>query len=314
MTVESHLRVLDPPENWEPAPAIAMARFRARVDEAQAKRVRYSSRAWRWLAAVSAVCLVLIIVPTTRAGAQRLWDVFFSQRLEMVRIDIDRLPRSFVDQRVRLAGAIMEVASVEEAAQHVRFTPRLPDPAWDTSIAPIVAGLPRLRVAGAMSVESRVDVRDLEEAARRAGLHDVHFPQVWDGARIGAHSSPIVVANYPRFQLNQSLPLAITTSPGLDLGAFTERILLIGGVAPLAAREYAAQMAAAPFAITAVSAKDTVTLQRVMVGASQATLVRNVNVDGTPTPLLVWTTTDRLYTLAGHLTDAELLAIANAIQ
>ena len=83
-SVEACLRVLDPPESWDPVPAIALARFRARVEDAEATRARRSSRAWSWLAAVGAVCLVLVMMPATRAGAQRLWDVFFSQRVEMV--------------------------------------------------------------------------------------------------------------------------------------------------------------------------------------------------------------------------------------
>jgi len=314
-SMEAYLRVLDPPESWDPVPAIALARFRARVEEAEATRAHRSSRAWRWLAAVSAVCLVLVMMPATRAGAQRLWDVFFSQRLEMVRIEIDRLPRSFTDQRIEMVGANMQVATLEEATQHVRFVPRLPDPAWDTSIAASVAGPRRLLVAGSISVEARVDVRDLESAARRAGLSDVQFPPAWDGARIGVHSSPIAVAEYPRFQLAQVLPLAITTPPGFELGAFTERVLRIGGLAPSAAREYAAQMAAAPFAMFAVSPKDALTMQRVTVGTAQGTLVHNVNADGTPGDVvLVWTTTDRLYMLTGRLADAELLAIADAIR
>ncbi len=173
----------------------------------------------------------------------------------------------------------------------------------------------RLLVAGSISVESRVDVRDLESAARRAGLSDVQFPPAWDGARIGVHSSPIAVAEYPRFQLAQVLPLAITTPPGFELGAFTERVLRIGGLTPSAAREYAAQMAAAPFAMFAVSPKDALTMQRVTVGTAQGTFVHNVNADGTPGDVvLVWTTTDRLYMLTGRLADAELLAIADAIR
>ena len=314
-SVEACLRVLDPPESWDPVPAIALARFRARVEEAQATRARRSSRVWSWVAAVSAVLVVLVAMPATRAGAQRLWDVFFSQRVEMVRIEIDRLPRSFTDQRIEMVGANMQVATLEEAAQHVRFVPRLPDPAWDASIAAVVAGPPRLLVAGSISVESRVDVRDLESAARRAGLSDVHFPRAWDGVRLRVHSSPIAVAEYPRFQLAQVLPLAITTPPGFELGAFTERVLRIGGLTPSAAREYAAQMAAAPFAMFAVSPKDALTMQRVTVAARQGTLVHNVNADGTPGDVvLVWTTTDRLYMLTGRLADAELLAIAEAIR
>lgn len=314
-SVDLRLRVLDPPDGWEPAPAIALARFRARVEEAEATRAPHSSRVWGWLAAVGVVCLVLVVMPGTRAGAQRLWDVFFSQRLEMVRLEIDRLPRSFTDQHIQMNGANMEVANLEEAAQHVRFAPRLPDPGWDASIAALVAGPPRLMVAGAISIEARVDVRDLENSARRAGLSDVHFPPAWDGARIGVHSSPIAVAEYPRFQLAQVLPLAITTPPGFELGAFTERVLRIGGLTASAAREYSAQMTAAPFAMFAVSPKDALTMQRATVGMSQATLVHEVNDDGTPGDIvLVWTTADRLYMLTGRLTDGELLAIADSIR
>jgi len=314
-SVELRLRVLDPPEDWNPAPGIALARFRARVEEAETRRGRRSSRAWSWLAAVGAVWLVLVMMPATRAGAQRLWDVFFSQRVEMVRIEIDRLPRSFTDQRIEMVGANMQIATLEEAAQHVRFVPRLPDPAWDASISALVAAAPRLLVAGSISVESRIDVRDLESAARRAGLPDVHFPAAWDGARLRVHSSPIAVAQYPRFQLAQVLPLAITTPPGFELGAFTEHVLRIGGLTPSVAREYAVQMAAAPFAMFAVSPKDALTMQRVTVAAVQGTLVHKFNADGTPGDVvLVWTTTDRLYMLTGRLADAELLAIADAIR
>jgi hypothetical protein len=214
-----------------------------------------------------------------------------------------------------MVGANMKVTTLEEAAQHVGFAPRLPDPEWAPSLAASIAGTPRLRVAGAISIESRVDIRDLENAARRAGLSDVHFSPVWDGARIGVHSSPIAVAEYPGFQLAQALPLAITTPPGFELGPFTEGVLRIGGLTRSAAREYAAQMTAAPFALLAVSPRDALTMQRVTLAAGQGTLIHQMNEDGTPGNVsLVWTTPDRLYTLTGDLAEAELFAVADAIR
>jgi hypothetical protein len=314
-SVELRLRVLDPPENWEPATAVALAQLRARVEEAEGARARRRSRVWSGLAIVGAVCLVLAVVPATRAGAQKLWDVFFSQRIEMVRIEIDRLPRSFTDQRMGINGEITSVGNLEQATQHVGFEPRLPDPGWDPSIATSVSDTPRLYVCSAISIESRVDVRDFENAARRAGLFDVHFPSAWDGARIGIHSSPIAIAQYQRFQLAQVLPLAITTPPGFELGAFTERVLRIGGLTPAAAREHSAQMAAAPFALFAVSPSEELTMQRVTLAAGRGTLVRHVNENGTPGRVsLVWTSPDRLYALTGDLAEAELLAVAEAIR
>ena len=106
------------------------------------------------------------------------------------------------------------------------FMPRLPD----GSLAAAADGNPRFQVSGAISLEVRVKVDELEAAARDARLFDVHFPRDWDGARIAVHSSPIVTADYMNFQLIQAMPLAITTPPDFDLGAFTERVLRIGGM------------------------------------------------------------------------------------
>ncbi len=55
--------------------------------------------------AASLACLILLLTPTTRAAAQRLWDVFFAERVEFVRLDIDKLPRSLTEQNIRLTGA-----------------------------------------------------------------------------------------------------------------------------------------------------------------------------------------------------------------
>jgi hypothetical protein len=74
-------------------------------------------------------------------------------------------------------------------------------------------------------------------------------------------------------------------------------------------------MAAAPFALFAVSPSEELTMQRVTLAAGRGTLVRHVNENGTPGRVsLVWTSPDRLYALTGDLAEAELLAVAEAIR
>jgi hypothetical protein len=311
--VEDRLRALDPPDTWEPATGLALARFRERASAATAAEPRHGfglrGRAWTWIAAASMACLILLLTPATRAAAQRLWDVFFAERVEFVTLDIDKLPRSLTDQRIRQDGPNdLQVAGMREAAAHAGFTPRLPD----ASVAG--DGEPMLSVSGTISLESRVDTADLEAAARNAGLADVHFPASWDDARIGIHTSPIVTANYLRFQLIQALPLAITTPPGFDLGTFTERMLRIGGLSPAAARGFSAQMATAPFALFAVSLEEEMTMRQVSLRAGKGTLIHDLNDDGSlQRTTLVWSTRDRLYAISSNLSDDEVIGIANAI-
>lgn len=312
--IEDRLRTLDPPDSWEPSTAVALARLRQRAAAADAARPRRAWR-WTWLAAASAVCLVLLLMPATRAAAQRLWDVFFAERVEFVTLDMDRLPRSLTEQQVRLTGATMPVGGLASAESIARFAPRLPDASIAAAAGSAAPGAtPQLSVTGTITVESRVNVADLEAAAKSAGLADLRFPASWDGARIGIHSSPLVIADYPEFQLLQAMPLAITTPPDFDLAAFTEHVLRIGGLGADAARSFAARMAAAPFALLAISPEEEVRLREVKLRMGEGTIVHDLNDDGSlQRTTLVWTTADRIYVISSNLPDEQLIAIADSI-
>lgn len=324
--IDDRLRALDPPGTWEPSTAVALAHFRERAAAAEGVTPRTVSgvgaglaglfgavlrrRAWNWIAAASVACLILLLTPATRAAAQRLWNVFFAQRVEFVTLDMDKLPRSLTEQRVRLNGATMPVGSLSSAETIARFAPRLPD----ASIVSAAGATPRLYVTGTITVESRINVADLEAAANTAGLAELRFPKPWDRARVAVHSSPLVIADYPEFQLMQSMPLAITTPPDLDLAAFTENVLRIGGLGAAAARTFAARMAAAPFALLAISPEEQVRLREVKLRMGEGTLVHDLNDDGSlQRTTLVWTTPDRMYAISSNLPDDELIAIADAI-
>jgi hypothetical protein len=318
--VADRLRALDPPDTWEPATAVALALFRERAAAAAAaaprqrlwnfRWPRFGTRAWVAAANAVGVVLILLLIPATRTAAQRLWDVFFAERVEFVRLDLDKLPRSLTEQHIRIVGANKEVNGIQEAASYVGFTPRLPD----GSLAPPAGGDPRFQVAGAISLEWQVKAFELEAAARHARLFDVHFPQAWDGARIAVHSSPMVIVDYLNFQLIQVMPLAITTPPDFPLGDLFERILRIGGMTQDEARTYSARMNEAPFAMFAVAPDEQVRLREVRLRAGTGTLAHDLDEHGNlQRTTLVWSTPDRVYAISAALSDDEVIGIANAI-
>ena len=73
-------------------------------------------------------------------------------------------------------------------------------------------------------------------------------------------------------------------------------------------------MAAAPFALVAISADEEVTMRQVQLRAGEGTIVHDLNEDGSlQRTTLVWNTPDRLYAISSNLSDDEIIAIANAI-
>ena len=124
-----------------------------------------------------------------------------------------------------------------------------------------------------------------------------------------------MIATYPRFELIQLMPLAITTTPsGFDLGAFTERVLRIGGMSPSAARAFSRQMSSAPFALFAIEPDEKVTMRQVRLRTGEGTIVHDLNEDDSmQRSTLVWSTPDRLYAISSDLSDDEMIAIADTI-
>jgi len=304
--VDDRLRALDPPAVWEPAAGVALARFRERVSAPPRTPL---ARPWVWLLASSLVCVLVVMVPGTRAVAQRLWDVFWVGRMEFLQVDVDKLPGSLTESKIRIVGPNTQVATPVEAAQHAGFAPRLPS-------ASVVSGDLSLHVLGAWSLEFTVKADDLQTALWDAGLSDLHIPPAWDGARISLHTSQLVAADYLDVQLLQCLPPALTTPPGFEFGAFTETLLRIVGLSPAQARAFGTQMAAAPGLFVLFSPEDHVSMRHVRLRTGQGTLLHEPSEDGGfGRTTLVWNVPDRLYMLSasGRFSDDHVMAVANSI-
>jgi hypothetical protein len=304
-SVDDRLRSLDPPANWEPAPAVALARFRDRL----AARPR-AARPSVWLFAVSTVCLFILVLPGTRAMAQRLWDVVWVGRVEFLRVDVARLPASLTESNIRMVGPNIEVATPREAARDAGFAPRLPS-------ASLVPGAPTLQVFGAWSLAFTVKAEDLRNALQDAGVWDRHIPEAWDGARITLHSNDVVLAGYPDVELLQCRPPALTMPPNFEFGAFTETLLRIVGLGPSEARTFAAKMVAAPGLLVLLGPEDPASIRHVRLRDGDGTLLHEPNADGGfGRTTLVWNAPDRLYVLnaSDRYSDDFVIAIADSLR
>src|SRR4249919_954048 len=82
--VANRLATIEP--RWSPN----LARGRELLDAKLAKPRRY----WTWMAAAAtaAVCVAMLTFPGTRALAQELWYRFVLNRVDVVRLDLSKLP------------------------------------------------------------------------------------------------------------------------------------------------------------------------------------------------------------------------------
>jgi hypothetical protein len=306
--VDARLRALDPPADWEPATGVALARFHGRV--AAAPATWSAARAWwPWLLTAGLACLLLTVMPATRAMAQRVWDIIWVGRVAVVTMDVDKLPSSLTAVNVHVNMIAEHVATPAEAASLAQFTPRLPD-------SSVLAARPTFSVLGPLSFVSTVKAADLQAAVDREGVSDRSVPREWDGATIALHTSALVTAEYPDLQVVQCLPLAITTPPGFDFGAFSETLLRIVGLTPTDAHTFATQMVRTPVWILPIAPDEVplVRMRQVSLRTGQGTLIHDDNESNSAERVtLIWSVSDRIYVISANASDDRVIEIANAI-
>src|SRR4051812_42479284 len=83
---------------------------------------RIELRSWpRWMTvsvAVAAACVALAVMPQARALAQEAWLRLTLERIDVIRVNLSKLP---VETHITMDGAARTPATVEEAAQLAGF-------------------------------------------------------------------------------------------------------------------------------------------------------------------------------------------------
>jgi len=280
--VADKLAALEP--QWQPDATGA----RAALD----RRLGARNRSWMWaIPATAALCVVVLAIPSTRATAQQLWDRFVLNRVDIVRVDLSRLP---ISTHVTIDGGAEErVADAGEAKRRAGFQPYLPP-------AEILSATPELKVSGPMHVEQTVRIGELRAALDKAGASDVQVPAEWQRLKLQIEIGPIVSADYPDVRIEQCRPLEFSAPSGIALDRLAEVAFRSVGVSEWEARALGQRFAAHPFWMLDIPPDEMVNLREVQLKSGLAMLIEGERAS------VVRSTGDRIYYVSSGSRELSL--------
>jgi len=243
-------------------------------------------------AAAAAVCVAVLALPDTRALAQELWYRFVLNRVDVVRLDLSKLP---LHMRATTNGLEQSVQNVDEAERNAGFKPYLPSPE-------VLGVNPGITVTGPIVMEQTIHVRDIESALAKVGASDVQVPAEWEGMQVRTEIGPLVVANYPDdVHIVQGLPIEFSISSGLVLEHFAEVAFRSIGVSLWEARAMAQKFAAHPAWLLDIPPDAVVNVQEVALRTGPALLIEDLDVKGVVKRATVtWSTSGRMYSVSSR--------------
>jgi hypothetical protein len=287
--------------------------------------------AFAGVAALAAVAVALS-VPTVRASARSLLEIFRVKRFAAVPVDMSRLERLH-DQELDLKtlvsdnlqvlkdpGAPVAVADVAAAAGKVGFE------IAQLAELPQDCALSEVRVTGQGAFKATLDTDRLEQLANALGVTDVEIPRQLNGASVAIQTSPTVMLRYTRgkddFRLFQGLSPQVALPEGIDVRQLGVIGLQLAGMSAEEAQLFAGKVDWRTTLLVPVPAMGG-DFRDVAVGDAQGLLVtvrpqRRAGGDGQrPTPrwhsVLLWSKGERLFALQGPGSGMELLEMANEI-
>jgi hypothetical protein len=264
--VAARLAALTP--TWNPNPA----RARAAIDQATAPRRRVP--AYRLAAAAAGALLAAVLLaPSGRALAQELWYRLFVSRLQVVRLDLSRVP---LETKISTNGAEQSAASVAEASAIAGYRVELP-PAAVLPVKPVLSVL--------QPVDMRQTIRKdtLSAALAAAGADDIDVPAEWDGVTLRGTIGRTVVARYlgptgsgrrpDDVTILQTPPIRLDLPSGFPLDRFAEAVFRAGGLSWWEARTLGQEYAAHPAWLLDVPDEGAVTVETMPLAGGTAIVI-----------------------------------------
>jgi len=281
--VANRLAIVEP--QWTPN----LARGRELLDAKLAER----HRSWTWMAvaaATAAVCVAVLVSPGTRALAQELWYRFVLSRVDVVRLDLSKLP---LQMQVTTNGLEQSVQDMEEAERKTGLKAYLPS-------LSVVHTNPGITITGPISVEQTIHVREIESALAKEGASDVQVPAEWEGIQLRTQIGPMLELNYPDgVHILQARPIELSVASGFPLEHFAEVAFRSIGVSSWEARAMAQRFAANPAWLLELPPDALVNIQEVSLQAGPAMLIEEVDARGTVKRVtVVRSTSERMYSVS----------------
>jgi hypothetical protein len=286
--VNDRLAAVAPPDAWTPDTGAALRRHHLRRRE----EWRRGPGFWWKMAMAAAVVLAIALVPPARGLAQRLWNLFKVNRVEITRIDFDRLPDhcSLRAHLIRRPGDAVPVENLDAVRARLGFAPRLPRPG-------ALSGEPAFSVLGPIVYGTTIKTADLKQLLHTAGIEGETVPSAWEGARLVLECKGVALASWRDTTLMQSLPMTMAAPDNFDLRAFTALVLRGLRVPRLEAERIAVRMAANPALMMPIGMDENSGLREVTLRSGPATLLYDYDEDhpGRIQRLtLIWSASDRI--------------------
>ncbi len=299
--IANRLATIEP--RWSPN----LARGRELLDAKLSGRRSWTRPAWTWMAVTAGTVAVLAAVvafPGTRAVAQELWYRFVLNRVDVVRLDLSKLP---LHMHVTTNGLEESARDIDEAKSKAGFRPNLPSPG-------VLDENPGITVTGPIVMEQTIDVPDIESALIKAGAGDVVVPAEWEGVQLRTEIGPTVEAHYPEeVKILQARPIELSVPSGFALEHFAEVAFRSIGVSEWEARAMARKFAAQPSWLLDIPPDAVVSVQEVALQAGPALLIQDFDEKGgVKRATVTWSTSARMYSVGSRSRELSL-KIANAI-
>jgi hypothetical protein len=299
--IAARLAVTEPP--WEPG----ARRARAALDAARLGPTHRYGRPLRLAAAGAAALLAAIAVaPSGRAVAQELWYRLFVSRVEVVRLDLSKMP---LDTNISMSGAEQSAASAAEASALAGYAVGLPP-------AGVLPGVPVLSVLPPMALSQKIDVSRLSAALAAAGAADVDVDADWHGVVLRAHIGRTVSARYPastpagswsdEVTVLQTPPIRLDLPAGFPLDRFAEAIFRAGGLSWWEARALGQEYASHPAWLLDVPADTPVTVETVPIPGGTAVVIAEPADGGASETTVFVSRPDRLYAVSSLSRERSL--------
>jgi hypothetical protein len=273
----------------------------------------------RLAAAAVTVAALVVLVPAGRAVGQELWYRLFVSRLEVVRLDLSRVP---LETSIQLNGPQQPAASVQDASRMAGYTVRLPP-------ADVLPGVPALHVMPPIALRQTIRTGPLAAALAAAGATDVEVPGEWDGVSLRATIGQTVVAVYrdptappvepggapsarDEVEILQTPPIRLDLPAGFALDRFAEAVFRAGGLSWWQARTLGQEYAAHPAWLLDVKDDAAVTVETVPLAGGTAIVIGEAAAGGGEETTVFVSRPGRLYAVSS-LSRGTSLRVAESL-
>jgi hypothetical protein len=275
--------------------------------------------------AVTAVVVVagLLAVPAVRASASRFLSLFRVvnfvavqvqpsrlDRLEAEQLEIGKLIGEHVDV-IADPGRPLSVTSLDDAAAAAGMpiaTPQwLPD---DSSIL-------ETTVTGEQIVRITANAVRLQQVMDALGITDLSAPAALDGQVVNLRIPPVVMVRYDhgglRSRLYQARAPQVTLPTSVDLETLGEIGLRILGLSPTDARQFAHAIDWHTTLLVPVPPFVS-SFRQVTINGNPGIVVQHQPTHQSPTSVVLWSTTDRVFALVSIQELEQVLAMADSVR